>query len=166
MPLDGVDMFLITRLEGTVELAELLSLVPGAPEDVMRRAHRLATLGVIETVGPEPLEWLALAPIPAPPARDDGDDDIMTLRPPKMATVDYEVMTTRPPSVSLDDMMTLRPPPPRSETQLRAAIPEVSVKRALEQVRANPVRIPEHSMSRELRIEDDNPTRARRLLKR
>ncbi len=163
MPLDGVDMFLITRLEGAIALAELLSLVPGAPEDVMRRAHRLAMLGVIETSGPEPLEWIALS---TSLVQDDADDEVMTIRPPPQAApTNYEMLTTRPPSVSLDDMMTLRPPPPRSETQLRAAVPEVSVRRALDQVRAQAAN-GEGAMLRGLRSEDDNPTRSRRLLKR
>jgi hypothetical protein len=97
LPIDGFDMFLLTRVEGAAgatSINELVAVTPRAPLDTMQRVEQLVRLGLLEVEG-EPSEGLM----------GDGArplsvaDDPITLKPP-------------PRHVAFDDAQTLRPPRP------------------------------------------------------
>ena len=131
-------MFLITRLEGTSDVHELLALLPGDRLDSLRRIRRLVGLGIVEVAGTPPPDWDRAAPVQAAPALvsvplvDDFDEDAMTLRPPsakKAASVDG--MTTKPPRRDAGDDRPTVPPIYDREQQIRAGLPEMTISQVL-----------------------------------
>jgi hypothetical protein len=99
LPLDGFDMFLLTRIEGAfgpTTIQDLVALTPRAPLDTMQRVEQLVQLGILEVEGDFDSE-----------VTQDGirtlarGEDALTLRPP-------------PKPVSSEDAQTLRPPKPGS----------------------------------------------------
>jgi hypothetical protein len=81
LPLDATDMFLLTRVVGTVALAELLAIAPCEASEVRQRVQHLAKLGVIKLEGLDPHELLAGATVVV--AGSEHDEDAVTLRPPQ-----------------------------------------------------------------------------------
>jgi hypothetical protein len=105
LPIDGLDMFLLTRIEGTptIALAELVALTPSNTVEIVARVEQLVRLGVLEfeddTPAPSSLDGAVLL----------TGDEAVTLRPPK--------------TVDLDDAQTLRPPKARPRTVIQARSP-------------------------------------------
>jgi hypothetical protein len=126
LPLDGLDMFLISRLEGAVSLSELVTLVPAEPAEVVRRAKRLVALGILEAHGMPSEAWknaslpIVLSPESASVELQDLDG-ALTL-PPSPAKKKKKKIAERL-TVSDDDAVTIPPASPTKAalTALQAA---------------------------------------------
>jgi hypothetical protein len=97
LPIDGFDMFLLTRIEGSsgpMSFQELVAMTPRAPLDTLQRVEQLARLGLLMVEGESPPALCADGAHALTPG-----EDIITLKPP-------------PKRVSFDDAQTLRPPRP------------------------------------------------------
>jgi hypothetical protein len=105
VPIDGFDMFLLSRLDLPLSLVDLAEMAPCDPTVTMERIYHLAQLGLVE-IRPDddaerPLRPRSLPAVPPRPVHRPVlvADDAQTLRPP-------------PRTSSLDDAVTLRPPAP------------------------------------------------------
>jgi hypothetical protein len=90
LPLDATDMFLLTRVVGTVPLSELLAISPCDPGEAMQRVKHLAKLGVVELEG----RSLALS------VSAGDDDDAVTIRPPPPSTPATATRQLAPPAAA------------------------------------------------------------------
>ncbi len=81
LPLDATDMFLLTRVVGTVALAELLAVAPCDSLETTRRVEQLVKLGVLKVEGRQ--QELAADGIDGIRTVASHDEDAVTLRPPK-----------------------------------------------------------------------------------
>jgi len=92
LPIDGFDMFLITRVEasGSMSVAELVSLAPRPSADTLARLDLLVKLGVFSLEGPAssdgiqmliPFEDRATLKPPQPKVQLQIADDAQTLPP-------------------------------------------------------------------------------------
>lgn len=99
-PIDGVDMFMLSRCEEPVRLSQLVEIVPCDPTDTMERLYRLALLGLVSLLSDSartPLE----PRVHAAPARAFEEEEEQTgVR---------RILSQRAPA--FDDTETMRPPP-------------------------------------------------------
>ena len=144
LPLDGFDMFLLTQLESTLSLQELLDIAPCDRDESLRRLHQLVAFQLVEVSG-EPGEKLPaprparVVPQPASPPRpekpqpvrvDFEDEDTNTLRPPPAKRAPDVRIVAR--AVSDDDATTLRPPAPLAVKDMMRAAEETTVQRVVD----------------------------------
>jgi hypothetical protein len=81
VPIDGVDMFMLSRCEEPIALAELVEMVPGDPADAMERVYRLTMLGLVSLARDfEVEEQTGVRRISSP--HTPAFDDTATMRPP------------------------------------------------------------------------------------
>jgi hypothetical protein len=114
LPLDGVDMFLLSRLDGELTLAQLTDIVAMCdPSETERRVYQLARLGLLD--GPDVTTEHSGVSVARGLARSYEAEELVTLRPPppRMAVDPDSIITVRPPAPATegDAMDTLRPPP-------------------------------------------------------
>jgi hypothetical protein len=117
VPIDGFDMFMLSRCEPPISLAQLVEIVPCEATETMERIYRLSQLGLVSLL-PD-----ASRATPFQPRLD---------RAAQQAKDDLTQSSVRPvpaPEEALDDAATLRPPAPPWK---RAA--------ASEEARTNPVK--------------------------
>jgi hypothetical protein len=109
LPLDGVDMFLLSCLDGELSVAQLADITgQSSTRETERRVMALARLGLVEARG---------APSLSP-----------SVRPARPSRSVLPVGSARTPEGALrpgaaEDAITIRPPPPEVELDLRATLP-------------------------------------------
>lgn len=99
-PIDGVDVFLLTRVVDTMPLSELQEIAPCRAEEVESRIHSLSALGLVEMIPPLGEERRSFVR-----AAIEDPDETVTLRPPPRA----QSMVAEKGPVS-EDALTLWPP--------------------------------------------------------
>ena len=146
LPLDGFDMFLLTQLESTLSLQELLDIAPCDHDETIRRLHQRVAFQLVEVSG-EPGEKLPPAkPVRAvpkalelnlpPSSRIDFDDEETgTLRPPPGAQrrahkAPLRTAAARP--ANEDEATTLRPPAPLAVQDMMRSAEEATVERVVQ----------------------------------
>jgi hypothetical protein len=139
LPLDGFDMFLLTQLESTLSLPELLDIAPCDHDETIRRLHQLVGFQLVEVSG-KPGERLPPAKpqkvakksleIEIPAGRPDfEDEDTGTLRPPPKKRGGNPGFSR---TLSEDDAATLRPPAPLAVKDMMREAEETTVQRVVD----------------------------------
>jgi hypothetical protein len=106
LPIDGFDMFLITRVEdaGSMSVAELVSLAPRPSADTLARLDMLVKLGVFSLEGAAssdgiqlliPFEDRATLKPPQPQPKSQPAEDAQTLRPAQARVADKIVAAAK-----------------------------------------------------------------------
>jgi hypothetical protein len=99
VPIDGFDMFLLSRCEEPIKLVQLVEIVPCDATETMERLYRLSQLGLVSLL-PDSARAAAFAPrVQAPAARSPDELTQSSVRP-------------IPIDAAFDDATTLRPPAP------------------------------------------------------
>ncbi len=93
-PVDGVDVFLLTRIVDTMPLAELVAISPCSPDVTRERIDGLAELGFLELLAADCDE--RIPPLTLGHMKMDGFEDALTLRPPPMHFTGDEAVTIWP----------------------------------------------------------------------
>jgi hypothetical protein len=144
LPLDGLDMFLLTQLESVLSLQELLDIAPCDNDESLRRLHQLVSFQLVELSGapgeklpqPRPVRVAPRPAAPRPPSKarparvDFDDEDTSTLRPPPTKKAPDVRIVAR--SIADDDATTLRPPAPLAVQDMMRAAEETTVQRVVE----------------------------------
>jgi hypothetical protein len=137
LPLDGFDMFLLTRLESTLALSELLDIAPCDHDETLRRLHQLVGFQLVEVSGakgeklPAPKPVLAKKPLQITIGAehpDFDDEDTGTLRPPPKKRRANPAFSR---TLSEDDATTLRPPSPLAVKDMMREAEKTTVQRVV-----------------------------------
>jgi hypothetical protein len=80
IPIDGFDMFMLSRCEEPIGLSQLAEMVPCEATETMERIYKLSQLGLLSLLPDEDLTQSSVRPVAE--SRDQGFDDATTLRPP------------------------------------------------------------------------------------
>lgn len=140
LPLDGLDMFLLVQLEGTLTTAELCDIAPCEKEETMRRLEQLEGFGIVEFTGETAAEIAELEATRARRMRKERPA-ARSAEPPKAEAfarrTAFDDESTKPvPHAALvdEDSTTLRPPPDKRTRKM----PPVMVQREDEAVTLRP----------------------------
>ncbi|MFT3926053.1 MAG: hypothetical protein QM778_26150 [Myxococcales bacterium] len=105
LPLDGLDMYLLSCLEGELTVAQLADITATTPKETERRLLELARLGLIEGVEADLVQALTRARRSTRPS----------LKPASLKPASVKPASTKKKSASNKPEVEIRPPPPSDD---------------------------------------------------